>query len=40
MSYTQLSNLITEVANHHQTETPERAGGRTKISSDCDQFQV
>ena len=21
-------------------ETPERAGGRTKINSDCDQFQV
>ena len=29
-----------QVANHHQTETPERAGGRTKINSDCDQFQI
>ena len=32
--------LCLKVANHHQTETPERAGGRTKINSDCDQFQV
>ena len=28
------------VANHHQTETPECAGGLTKINSDCDQFQI
>ena len=27
-------------ANDYQTETPERAGGRTKINSDCDQFQI
>ena len=29
-----------KVANQHQTETPERAGGRTKMNSDCDQFQL
>ena len=29
-----------EVANHHQTDTLARAGVRTKINSDCDQFQV
>ena len=31
---------VRKVANYHQMETPEHAGGRTKINSDCDQFQI